>query len=183
MNKFQVGDVVCFKYYSDYDIGYILKCANGNYLIFADKWCRPQKFIVKEELILPADKQLILKTINDEYDNKISDLNSQLQSIKRFDYQDEILEKYSNIKNQIINTCQNLIDDSDDVIDFENKLKAICDKKKSLFSIKCDSVIKAKKHNGAIKWNIKELEQDRDRQINNILKGLENSDKLLNSLK
>lgn len=52
--------------------------------------------------------------------------------------------------------------------DFENKIKAICHKKKQLFSIKCDEMNKARKFNGEIKYNIREIRNKRDSILRNL---------------
>ena len=64
------------------------------------------------------------------------------------------------LKQEIINTAQNMIEAKDDS-EFENKLKAICQKKKQLFEIECDVAQDNRKYNGMIKYKIKDVEKQR----------------------
>ena len=105
--------------------------------------------------------------IQECYQEEIKAKSELLRSVRRSDYEDEVIDKYELLKVEIINTCKNLIDSESDV-DFENKLKAICEKKKQIFSIECEGVNDARKYNGQIKYEIKELERRMDRDIKNL---------------
>ena len=71
------------------------------------------------------------------------------------------------MKKQIIATAKNMIDYKDDC-DFENKLKAIADMKREIFSIELECASDIRKENGKIKWKIREEKSNRD----NLLKFL-----------
>ena len=120
-----------------------------------------------------SNKEDIVNEIKEFYNKQIADYESKIKSVKRGDYEDEIVEKYCNLKQEIINTAKHMIEAKDDV-DFENKLKAICEKKKQLYTIKCDGIVSARKQNGAIKYNIKKLVNERDFCIENLDKSMEN---------
>ena len=60
-----------------------------------------------------------------------------------------------------------MIDYKDDC-DFENKLKAIADMKREIFSIKLECVSDIRKENGRIKLKIREEKSNRDYLLENI---------------
>ena len=119
-----------------------------------------------------SDKENIVNEINEHYNNQIADYESKIKSVKRDYYKDEIVEKYCHLKQEIFNTAKHMIDSKDDE-DFENKLKAICEKKKQLVVIECDEMVNARKANGAIKYKIKELKNSRNYSIENLDKSIE----------
>ena len=71
------------------------------------------------------------------------------------------------MKKQIIATAKNMIDYKDDC-DFENKLKAIADMKREIFSIELECASDIRKENGRIKWKIREEKSNRDNLLKNI---------------
>lgn len=101
------------------------------------------------------------------YDNKKEELSNLLKSEKAVDYQGEAQERYNNIKIQIKNTAKNMIETDCD-IEFENKLKTICQLKKSIYNDKNQDIVNARKHNGSIKYKIKDMEKQKQFLLNKI---------------
>jgi len=99
--------------------------------------------------------------INAKLDLEIEELKNNMKSVKRSDYAQEIKDKYYNLKNQINATAKHMIESENDT-DFENKLKAICELKKQLYTIECDGLSDARKYNGNILYKIKEINKKRN---------------------
>jgi len=99
--------------------------------------------------------------INIKLDSEISELKNNMKSVKRLDYAQEVKDKYYNLKNQINATAKHMIELENDT-DFENKLKAICELKKQLYTIECDGLSDARKFNGNILYKIKEIHKKRN---------------------
>jgi len=99
--------------------------------------------------------------INAKLDLQIKELKNNMKSVKRSDYSQEVKDKYYNLKNQINATAKHMIESENDA-DFENKLKAICELKEQLYTIKCDGLSDARKFNGNILYKIKEIHKKRN---------------------
>jgi len=99
--------------------------------------------------------------INIKLDSEIAELKNNMKSVKRSDYSQEIKDKYYNLKNQINATAKHMIESENDT-DFENKLKAICELKKKLYTIECEGLSDARKFNGNILYKIKEIHKKRN---------------------
>ena len=99
--------------------------------------------------------------INAKLDLEIAELKNNMKSVKRLDYAQEVKDKYYNLKNQINATAKHMIELENDT-DFENKLKAICELKKQLYTIECDGLSDARKFNGNILYKIKEIHKKRN---------------------
>lgn len=116
---------------------------------------------VRIEELEPTHKTTtVLKNAYETINLQIEELRSKLKSIKRSDFSDEIKTKYYSLKNQINSTAEHMINSSNDT-DFENKLKAICDLKKQFYTIECDGMKDARKFNGNILYQIKQIEKKR----------------------
>ena len=99
--------------------------------------------------------------INAKLDLEIAELKNNMKSVKRLDYSQEVKDKYYNLKNQINATAKHMIESENDT-DFENKLKAICELKKQLYTIECDGLNDARKFNGNILYKIKQINNKRN---------------------
>ena len=99
--------------------------------------------------------------INAKLDLEIEEIKSNIKSVKRSDYSQEIKDKYYNLKNQISATAKHMIESENDT-DFENKLKAICELKKQLYTIECDGLSDARKFNGNLLYKIKKINEKRN---------------------
>jgi hypothetical protein len=176
--NYKTGDVVLFslagenevKLYNE--VGVVIKI-NEQYISIFKLHNSIRK--VNIDNIRPfSDLDKCIKEIEDNYNDSISKYEAKIKSVKNSDYQKEYIDKYYNIKNQIINTAKNMIEiDENNDDDFENKLKAICQKKKDLFSITCDGIDEARKHNGEMKYYIKDLTNKRDRMIEDLKRNIE----------
>lgn len=175
MNDYKIGDIVLFslngndekvKLYKE--VGLIIAINNENICVFQLKrygGATMHKIDINKIRHI-CEKESVVQEIKEYYNSKIKNNENMIKSIKRSDYKDEIINKYYDLKTQIINTAKNMCElNSDDDTSFENKLKAICQKKKELFSIKCEGLNDARKYNGEIKYNIRELVKERDRTI------------------
>ncbi len=171
-NKIKIGDYVYFKSLEKDSIftksGMVLNINNDRVSIL-EKGCYSSRIeIVSINNIRPiSDKENIIDEIKNFYNEKIKKQEYQLKSIKRSDYKEEIKSKYTLLQKEILNTCRNMLETTDDY-EFEQKLKAICQKKKQLFSIECESMNDARKFNGEVKYNIKELIEKRENCIKNL---------------
>ena len=179
MNNFKIGDFVYFSL-SDKDAerlftysGLIVNISPNRFAILERSHSGIIYNISIDNVRPISDKEDILSEIKKFYNTQIVDYEAKIKSVKRGDYKDEIVETYCNLKQEIINTAKHMIDSKDDE-DFENKLKAICARKKEIFAIECDGIVDARKQNGAIKYHIKELEKNRDNSIANLDKSIDN---------
>lgn len=171
--EYRIGEIVIYRYEDDkpyYYYGLITRI-NGDEVsllrVTRHSITKESKKILKGNLTKRSEAAKCIEFINDYYNNKIIEKKNQLKSVRRSDYQAEIDDKYLKLKNEIINTAKNLILCDNDS-EFENKLKAICQKKKNLFSIECDETRAARKFNGAILHDIKDLEKSRDSIMKNL---------------
>ena len=119
-----------------------------------------------DNLITFHNLNRIKDTLKQQHENKIAELKSKLKSTNRADYSDELEEEYNRLKEQIVRTAENMIEDLEyNDENFENRLKAICDLKKQLFSIPCDGAREARKFNGKIKFEINKANRLFDEQM------------------
>ena len=183
MNNFKVGDFVYFSLSNEDSIklfecsGVLFNISDDKYSILKSSSGSNYIYNVSISNIRPlSDRENIINEINTYYDNKVEKYQLQIKSVKRDFYNDEIVSKYNTLKEEILNTAKNMIINTNDDEEFENKLKAICQKKKQLFAIECEGMNDARKHNGEIKYNIKITNKQRDDK----LKYLDNS---INELK
>lgn len=171
-NKIKVGDYVYFKSLDKDNIftksGVVLNINNDRVSILEKGYysCSIETVSINN-VRSTSDKENIIDEINNFYNKEIEKQESQLKSIKRSDYQKEIKSKYSLLQKEILNTCRNMLEITDDY-EFEQKLKAICQKKKQLFSIECEGMNEARKFNGEVKYNIRELTKKKECCIKNL---------------
>jgi DNA repair ATPase RecN len=108
--------------------------------------------------------------LNDIYNTMKTENNQLRKSLKRKDYFDEINRTYGWIKKQIISTAKHMIEQEEDIISFEHKLKEIARLKKNLFEIECDGVRDARILNGRL--------NAQEREVHNVMtSALTNLDK------
>lgn len=168
-NKIKIGDYVYFKCLEKDNIftksGIVLNINNDKVSILEKGYYSSSIETVSINNVRAiSDKENIIDEIKNFYNEKIKKQETQLKSIKRSDYQEEIKSKYTLLQKEILNTCKNILDTTDDY-EFEQKLKAICQKKKQLFSIECEGMNDARKFNGEVKYNIRELIKKRENCI------------------
>lgn len=184
MNNFKTGDFVYYSLSNEGEIklfvssGMIVSVSKETISILSSSGGGSNYiYNVALDSVRPlSDKENIINEINAYYDKEIEKHQSKIKSVKREYYNDEIVSKYTQLKQEILNTAKNMIINTNDDEVFESKLKAICQKKKELFAIECEGMNDARKQNGEVKYNIKELNKQRDSK----LKYLDNS---INELK
>ena len=179
MNDFKTGDFVYFSL-SNEDTeklftysGAIVNISNERVSILDGRYSNSMYNVPIDNIRPLSDKESIVNEINKHYNTKIADYEAKIKSVKRGDYKDELVNKYCNLRQEIINTAKHMIDSKDDE-DFENKLKAICEKKRQLFAIECAEIVNARKQNGVTKYSIRGLEKDRNNSIENLDKSIDN---------
>lgn len=117
--------------------------------------------VENDDIILLSEFDNIIKSFTEHKDNEINVLKGKIKSTDLKDYSEEMDKSYKKIKNQIIRTSEHMLEGIEfEDEKFENKLKAICDLKKQLFSIPCEEAREARKYNGTIKFNIKKIERE-----------------------
>ena len=167
---FEPGDVVLFQTGENglkSNIGMILKHKeNGNYAILS-VYSSAYKDVKPSWIASVNDVENIRNEITSHYEENISELQSKIRKPTQEEKESEKVEKYDKLKKQIIATARNMIDYEDDC-DFENKLKAIADMKREIFSIELECVSDIRKENGRIKWKIREEKSNRDNLLKNI---------------
>lgn len=170
---FEPGDVVLFQKDENSfknQIGIILKCKeNGNYCLYT---LPPMNTTVYEDIkpawISSLDKvDVIRNQIIAKYEEEISELQSQIRKPTQEEKDADKAKQYEDLKQQIINTAKNLVNYKDSE-DFENKLKAIAEMKKDIFSIELECVSDIRKENGRIKWKIRDKIYERDSLLRSI---------------
>ena len=112
--NFKIGDFVYFST-SNKDTekifshsGMILNISNGKVSVLDDSYTNCIYNMAIENIRPLSDKETIVSEINIYYDNKINELQSQIKSVERKNYKDEIVEKYLELKQEIINTAKHM---------------------------------------------------------------------------
>lgn len=170
VNMFEPGDIVLFQTGENgfkNNIGMILKRKeNDNYAVLS-VYNSAYKDVKPSWIVSISDVETIRNEIISNYEEKIAELQSQIRKVTQEEKDAERLEKYESLKKQILGTAKNLINYKDDD-DFENKLKAISDMKRAIFSIDLDCASDIRKSNGRIKWKIRQEISARDSLLRNI---------------
>ena len=167
---FEPGDVVLFQKDEEgfkNQIGIILKCKeNGNYCLYTLSPMNTAVYAdIKPAWISSLDKvNDIRNQIIAKYEEGISELQRQIRKPTQEEKDRDKAEQYEDLKRQIINTAKNLINYKDPE-DFENKLKAIAEMKRAIFSIELECVHDIRIENGRVKWKIRDKISERDRLL------------------
>lgn len=115
-----------------------------------------------ENIIDISELDNFIKNINDNADSLILDFKNKLKSTKAIDYpQDYEIKK--RIKKVAENIANSDIEHED--VTFENSLKEIYQLKVQLYCDKNSGASDARKHNGNIKYEIKNVEIDRNSRL------------------
>lgn len=172
MNKVKIGDFVYYKCLNKEGLiaksGIVINVNENNVsILVVETYNKCIKNIDMENIFSLGEKEDLIIDIKNFYNDMIKKQESLIKSVKRSDYKEEIKNEYLLLKEEILNTCANMSKDIDDY-EFENKLKAICQKKKQLFSIKYEEMNEARKFNGEIKYRVKELKNELDYNLKNL---------------
>ena len=186
----KIGEIAICLREKDYMVKYCVPLTNKDdkfdVVMFDSSCCFYN--IKSEELYHIQDVDKAIKCANNSLDSQIEELRSQLKLVKRSDYTQEIKDKYYALKQQITTTATNMIK-AEDEVEFEDKLKAICELKKQMYSIECEGVVEARKFNGNILYKIKQIEKNKkmieyyldDRYIRNVLQNVDISSYINNN--
>ncbi len=169
MNNINVGDVIVFSMGDGLksNVGLILKHReDGNYVVLTSFNAAYKN--IQPDWIAPLDQiETVRKEIIEKYAKEINELQGKIREVTNEEKNAEKIEKYQKLKDDIKVTAKRLSESTDDT-DFENRLKAISDMKKCIFSIKLECVSDIRKENGKLKYQIRHLEQDRDYDLDKI---------------
>ena len=113
------------------------------------------------------DREEVENEIINYYNERISEWKGKLKVVTREIKDTEKFQKYEKLKQQTKVTAKHLYESEDD-LDFENKLKAICQLKKQIYAIELDCVSNIRKYNGHILYEIKELEKRKSNVLKDI---------------
>ena len=167
--EYKNGEVVLFSTVGGLKtgVGMILKHKdNGNYVVLT-QYNSAYKDI-KPEWISPVDSvQEERNYVNSQYAEKINDKQKLIRKVTQEEKDKDRETQYRELQQQIKVIAKRLSESEDD-IDFENRLKAIVDMKKNIFSIELECVSDIRKDNGKVKYEIRELERMRDAELNKI---------------
>jgi hypothetical protein len=144
-----------------------------NVLYFEDHFLKVATNInrnyIKPMSELENEKEVIINT----YDNLIDKEKSKLKTVSQEEKDQEKITRFNNIKQRIVKNCEWLLHNDIDDEDFVNRVKEISNLKKQLFSPeKLQCINEIHRFNGTIKYNIRELQRERD----SLLKRLSNED-------
>lgn len=167
---FEPGDIVLFQDFQDRfknNIGMILRHKeNGNYVILGN-YNSVYRDIHPLWITDINNVESVRNEITTYYEEKITILQNQIRKPTQEEKEIEKIEKYNQLKKQILETAKNMISSKDDC-DFESKLKAISSLKHEIFSIKLECVLNIRKENGRIKGKIRGEENIRDISLKKI---------------
>lgn len=103
------------------------------------------------------------------YEKLIEEEKKKLKKVSQEEKDEQKVERYKDIKRRIIRNCERCINKDLDDEDFISRIKEIANLKKQLFSPeKLPIINEIHKYNGTIKYNIRKLEQERNRILNRI---------------
>lgn len=104
-----------------------------------------------------------------KYESLVKKEKAKLKTVSQEEKDKQKAERYENIKQRIIRNCEWCINRDLDDVDFVNRVKEIANLKKQLFSperLPCMNEIH--RYNGTVKFNIRELERERDKALERI---------------
>lgn len=168
MDKFNVGDKIIFDrgdvHNKDCFLGIIIRKNQDltYHVLYFDDYEKVIDYNVKCQCITSLeDIEHVRCEIEAFYDGLIKIEKAKLMTISQKEKDKEKIRKYNDIKNRIRKNCEWLINEDLDDEDFIDRIKEISRLKKQLFSIDLsDCVYRVRKHNGIIKYKIKQLEED-----------------------
>ena len=137
-------------YFDDYKVSVAYNIDCKYILSIEDVECERTRIIAKYESLIKEEKAK-LKTVSQEEKDK------------------QKVERYEDIKKRILRNCEWCINRDLDDEDFVNRVKEIANLKKQLFSpekLPCMSEIH--RYNGTIKYNVRELEREREKVLKRI---------------
>jgi len=141
----------------------IRKLNNGEYLVVYNDSLAYR--IKKVKNIMPIEEiDICRKRISDYYDDSINILRSQIRHPSEEDKDQEKSAKYENAKHRLLENCKRLLKSEDDE-EILNRVKEISSLKKQLLNIEFDCASEIRKYNGTIKYEIRELEAGKAKDL------------------
>lgn len=123
-------------------------------------------------ILKKSDANIAMRLIESSYDKLIKDETAKIKTLSEFDKQEINKEKYNDIKKRILVNCERCLNDCIDDVDLMNRLKEISRLKNQLLNKDYSDVVsQIHKYNGAIKYNIKQLEIQKRKALELISKG------------
>ena len=171
--KLKMGDVILYSTSEEKsklkpNIGYILKIKeDGDYVVLSSVVGTVYRNIKEYNIETIENVEIVRNDIKSYYEKQISELESQIKTVTSEEKEEKRKERYIELQKQIKTTAKNLYESTNDH-DFENRLKAITEMKKSIFSIELECVSQIRIENGAVKYKIKELERQLKNSLDNI---------------
>lgn len=173
--KLKMGDVILYSTSEEKsklkpNIGYILKIKeDGDYVVLSSVvgTILYKKNIKEYNIETIENVEIVRNDIKSYYEKQISELESQIKTVTSEEKEEKRKERYIELQKQIKATAKNLYESTNDH-DFENRLKAITEMKKSIFSIELECVSQIRRENRAVKYKIKELERQLKNSLDNI---------------
>ena len=143
---------------------------NTYHVMYFDEHRIAIAYNVDEKYILPMeDNEYERARIMVKYDSLIEEEKKKLKTVSQEEKDKEKVERYESIKQRIIRNCEWCINKDLDDEDFVNRVKEIANLKKQLFSPeKLPCINEIHRYNGTIKYNIRELERERDKVLSRI---------------
>lgn len=118
-----------------------------------------------------------IEKVKERFNEVLEFEKSKLKKVSQFEKDEEKIAKFEDVKKRILANCERMLCRDLDEEDFANRVKEIAQLKKQLYSNeKLSCVSDARKHNGVVKYNIRLIEEVRDK----ILKRLNSVDGILN---
>lgn len=167
--KFNSGDIILFSIGEGLktNIGMILKHKdNGNYVVLS-QYSTAYKDIQPEWIDSIDNAENIRNEVKSYYDKLIAEKQILIKKVTQEEKDADKEYQYRELQKEIKVVAKRLSESTDDV-DFENRLKAISDMKKNIFSIELECVSQIRKANGKIKYEIRELEMFKENTLSKI---------------
>lgn len=129
------------------------------------------KINVSDNVVHPIEDLVAIRdTINAFYDDMINAEASKLKSVTSEMKEQELKERYTRIKHDVLVNCKAMLETDIDDDDFLNRLAELQKLRNQLYrpnsGLEC--VSKTRKQNGTVKYNIRELRIERDKVLKEI---------------
>lgn len=138
-------------------------------MYFGDYWIGIAYDIDCRYILPIEDIECARKRVVTKYESLIKEEKAKLKTVSQVEKDKGKVERYESIKQRIIKNCEWCINRDLDDEDFVNRIKEISNLKKQLFSPeKLPCMNEIHRYNGTIKYNIRELEAERDKVLKRI---------------
>lgn len=179
--KLNVGDRVIFDFYNGNHegtrglltwLGILIHDNKDNsyHVMYYDDYKINVAYSVDYHYMIPIEEvESERERIKIKYDSLIKAEKNRLKTVSQEEKDKQKVERYESIKQRIIRNCEWCISKDLDDEDFVNRVKEIANLKKQLFAPeKLPILSEIHRYNGTIKYNIRKLEEERDRALTRI---------------